>query len=140
MSVDPKTISAQLSVAPQITPSEVTALKAQGFRTIICNRRDGEAPDQPGFAQIADAAHAAGLEVRNIPVVGSTFSSDDIARFAAALNELPQPVLAYCRSGTRSIMLWALSQADQMPVADILKVAQKAGYDLRDVMRNVANR
>ncbi len=134
-----KTINAEISVAPQITPDEVQQLADQGFRALICNRPDGEAADQPNFSQIEAAAKKAGLEIRNLPIVSGKVSDQDAADFGAAMQELPRPILAYCRTGTRSATLWSLSQANRMSVADILAATKGAGYDMGSVVRRIAN-
>lgn len=134
-----KTINAEISVAPQITPDEVQQLADQGFRALICNRPDGEAADQPNFSEIEVAAKKAGLEIRNLPIVSGKVSDQDAADFGAAMQELPRPILAYCRTGTRSATLWSLSQANRMSVADILAATKAAGYDMGGVVRRIAN-
>lgn len=134
-----KTINAEISVAPQITPDEVQKLADQGFRALICNRPDGEAADQPNFSEIEAAAKKAGLEIRNLPIVSGKVSDQDAADFGAAMRELPRPILAYCRTGTRSATLWSLSQANRMSVADILAATKAAGYDMGGVVRRIAN-
>ena len=134
-----KTINAEISVAPQITPDEVQQLADQGFRALICNRPDGEAADQPNFSEIEAAAKKAGLEIRNLPIVSGKVSDQDAADFGAAMQELPRPILAYCRTGTRSATLWSLSQANRMSVADILAATKAAGYDMGGVVRRIAN-
>lgn len=134
-----KTINAEISVAPQITPDEVQKLADQGFRALICNRPDGEAADQPNFSEIEAAAKKAGLEIRNLPIVSGKVSDQDAADFGAAMQELPRPILAYCRTGTRSATLWSLSQANRMSVADILAATKGAGYDMGGVVRRIAN-
>ena len=106
-----------------------------GYRAIICNRPDGESSDQPGFNRIEAEAAAAGLQMRYVPAVSGAIGPGDVRAFAAALEELPGPVLAYCRTGTRSAILWALSEAPSRPVADILQRAAGAGYDLSSVLR-----
>lgn len=98
-------VSDMLSVCAQIGAAEVSGIKAAGFRSIICNRPDGEGADQPDFAEIAEAAGVAGLETRYIPVVPGAIAAEDVEAFAKALRELPGPVLAYCRTGARSAML-----------------------------------
>lgn len=127
--MDARKLTEALSVGPQITPDEVAAARAQGFRAIVCNRPDGEG-DQADFAEIETAAESAGLEARYLPVAPSRVSDADAEAFAALLAELPGPVLAYCRSGTRSATLWALAEAGRRPVPEILGVARNAGYDL----------
>jgi len=101
----PKTLSDDLSVSPQITPSDVAEAKRLGFRSLIVNRPDGEGPGQPSFEAIRTAAAAEGLEARYIPVSGSP-GPDQVSAFAAALDELPKPILAFCKSGMRSAALW----------------------------------
>lgn len=137
--MDLRTLSPQFAVSPQITPQDIPALKAQGYRAIIANRPDGEGADQPTFAEIEAAAHAAGMQARYIPISGGMVGDDDVAAFRAALRDLPGPVLAYCRSGTRSATLWSLAQADDMPLSQILAATSTAGYDLSGVVRRIAN-
>ncbi|MEQ3643166.1 MAG: TIGR01244 family sulfur transferase [Paracoccus sp. (in: a-proteobacteria)] len=137
--MDPRTLSPQFAVSPQITPQDIPALKAQGYRAIIANRPDGEGADQPTFAEIEAAAHAAGMQARYIPISGGVVGDDDVEAFRSALRAMPGPVLAYCRSGTRSATLWSLAQADDMPLPQILAATSTAGYDLSGVVRRIAN-
>jgi sulfide:quinone oxidoreductase len=111
--MDIRTLTDDLSVTGQITQDQLAQIAAQGFRAIICNRPDGEEPGQPSFAQIEQAARAAGLAARYLPVTGGDLTDDKAAGFASLLNTLPGPVLAYCRSGMRSSTLWSLAQAAQ---------------------------
>lgn len=137
--MDPRTLSPQFAVSPQITPQDIPALKAQGYRAIIANRPDGEGADQPTFAEIETAAHAAGMQARYIPISGGMVGDDDVEAFRSALRAMPGPVLAYCRSETRSATLWALAQADDMPLSQILAATSTAGYDLSGVVQRIAN-
>lgn len=133
-------ISHNLSVSPQITPADFAELRMAGFRSVICNRPDGEGADQPTFAEIEKAAEAAGLEARYIPIVSGKVSDADAVTFDTALQELPGPVLAYCRTGTRSTTLWALAEgARGTALPDILKSTKSAGYDMSGVARRIAN-
>lgn len=134
-----KTLDDKVAVAGQIRPEDIPDLAAQGFRAIITNRPDGEGPDQPSFAEIQAAAIQAGLEARYLPVASGAVTDQDVQAFRKALRELPGPVLAHCRSGTRSAMLWALAQADSKPVSDLLATTAAAGYDLSGIARRVAN-
>ena len=118
----------RLSVAAQIDADDLTALAAQGFRSVINNRPDDEAPGQPDNAALEAAAQHAGLSWRHIPVVSGQFTEEQVRSFSEALNELPAPVLAFCRSGTRCSALWAL-QAEGSADA-ILATTHAAGYDL----------
>ena len=99
-----KTVAPEFSVSPQIFTGDIGELKAKGFRALICNRPDHEEPGQP---DIAAAAAAVGLEARHIPVRPDAISPADVAAFGRAIEELPGPVLAYCRSGGRSSALWS---------------------------------
>jgi len=137
--MDARALSSKISVAPQITADDVAKAKAAGFRAIICNRPDGEGADQPAFAEIAAAAKKAGLETRYLPIVSGKVSDDDATDFGKALIELPGPVLAYCRTGTRSATLWSLAMAGDKPLPDILQAAKGAGYDMAGVVRRIAN-
>jgi sulfide:quinone oxidoreductase len=108
--VDIKRITPDFSVAGQITPSDVADLAAQGFRSLICSRPDGEQPGQPTYSEVAEAAKAAGLETTFIPFTSGAMSASDIETFREALARLPAPVLAYCRSGARSLGIYAASK------------------------------
>lgn len=119
------------SVSPQLGVGDIALLARQGVRGIINNRPDGETPGQPASTELAAAAAAAGIAYRHVPFAGGGIDAAVIAAFADALAELPSPVVAFCRSGTRSATLWALAAArDGRPVADILARAADAGHDL----------
>jgi sulfide:quinone oxidoreductase len=132
-------LSDRLSVSPQISADDVAALKQQGFRAIICNRPDGEGNDQPNFAEIEKAAKSHGLEAVYQPVVSGKVEDGDADAFADALARLPGPVLAYCRTGTRSATLWSLSQAGKGDMSEILGKTKAAGFDMSGVVRRIAN-
>lgn len=97
-----KQLSPQLSVSAQLSPADIAAAAAAGFRSIICNRPDGETPDQPQASAIEQAASRAGLAFAYVPAIAGSLTGDDAAAMAKALGDLPGPVLAYCRSGARS--------------------------------------
>jgi uncharacterized protein (TIGR01244 family) len=125
-----KRINDRVSVSPQIRPEDVPAIKAAGFTTIVNNRPDGESPDQPTGAEIRAAAEAAGLSYREIPLGRNGVSQQMVDETREVLDESPGPVLCYCRSGTRSTTLWALSQAGDTPADEIIAAAANAGYDV----------
>jgi uncharacterized protein (TIGR01244 family) len=128
---DIRTVNERVSVAPQITPDDVAALKAAGFVAIVNNRPDDEEPGQPSGAAIHAAAEAAGLAYAEIPVTHAGFSHPQIDAMTAALTAADGPVLAYCRSGTRSCNLWALAAAKAGRNPELLvRQAADAGYDL----------
>ncbi len=134
-----KKISEKFTVSPQIAADDVATLKSAGFKAIICNRPDGEGGDQPSFAEIEAAAKEAGLEALYVPVVAGKVSDDDVAAFGAALKDLPRPVLAYCRTGTRSATLWSFHESQKRPMHEILAATKAAGYDMNGVARRIAN-
>ena len=105
-----KAINAGLSVSPQILPDDVAAIAAAGFRSVVCNRPDGEGADPPAFAAIEAAARAAGLQAACLLVVSGQVKDADAEAFATLFATLPKPVFAYCRSGTRSATLWSLAK------------------------------
>ena len=104
-------VSEDYSVAPQIRREDVAEIAALGYRSIMCNRPDGEAPDQTVAAEIRAEAEAQGLAFAFVPVVSGAIDADDVRDFQAALTALPAPVLAYCRSGARCQNLWMLSRS-----------------------------
>ena len=119
------------AVSPQVTPQDVADLKAEGFRSIVSFRPDGEAPDQPDAAAVEAAAKAEGLAFLAIPVKAGTVPSDaQVLQAREALASLPAPVVGYCRSGTRAAQIWALAEAGTRPAAEILAEAARAGIDL----------
>ena len=128
--LDLKRINGHVSVSPQISPEDVAAIKAQGFVAIINNRPDGESPDQPTSATIEQAAHDAGLAYHYIPLGREGVSAEMVEQTKQVLEGSAGPVFCYCRSGTRSTTLWALSQAGKAPASEIIAAAANAGYDM----------
>ncbi|MTH79324.1 TIGR01244 family sulfur transferase [Paracoccus aestuariivivens] len=130
--MDLRPLTPELSVSPQIRPEDLPALVADGFRVLINNRPDAEVgPDEDSVAMRA-AAEAAGMDYREIPFVPGHVTPEMVEAQAEAL-ALPGRKIAYCRSGNRSTVLWALSRAGTEPTADLLEAAAKAGYDLSGV-------
>ena len=128
---DFRRVTASFSVAPQILEADIPAAAAAGFTTIIVNRPDREDPGQMPMAAAQAAAEAADMAFIAIPISGAP-SREAVAATAAAIAAATGPILAYCRSGTRSVTLWALAtaQAGNIPTAEILAAARGAGYDL----------
>ncbi|MFS2108257.1 TIGR01244 family sulfur transferase [Sphingomonas sp. Sphisp140] len=123
-----------ISVAPQIAAEDMSFLAEQGFSFVINNRPDKEEAGQPEGEAIRAAAEAAGLGYAAIPVTHAGFSSAQVEAMAAALAEANGPVLAYCRSGTRSCNLWALAEASRgSDPAEITAKAAQAGYDISGI-------
>jgi uncharacterized protein (TIGR01244 family) len=124
-------VTAAFSVSPQIGLDDVALARADGFRLIVNNRPDGEAPDQPTSAEIEQAAMRQGLAYVHVPVVGRP-TREQIETERAAIAAAEGPALAFCRSGTRSILTWALGQwlSGAATSADLIGQASAAGYDL----------
>lgn len=127
---DIRKVTDGFSVAPQISEDDLQQISDAGFKTIIANRPDGEGGvDQPRMGAIRAKAEALGLAFVAIPFSGAP-TPEVLERFGAAMSEAPSPVLAYCRTGTRSITAWALAHAGQGAGDDIIVAAANAGYDL----------
>jgi uncharacterized protein (TIGR01244 family) len=127
-------INESISVAPQIAVEQVLEIAAAGFKTIVNNRPDDEDAGQPSGDAIRAAAEAAGLNYVAIPVTHAGFSHPQIDAMTQALVDADGPVLAYCRSGTRSCNLWALAAAKAGRNPNLLLAqAEDAGYDLRGI-------
>ncbi len=122
---DFKQLSDSFWASPQIDTADVERARAEGFTHIVCNRPDDEAPGQPSAADIAAAAESCGMGFTSVPVGSAGFSLPQVDAMQDALDKGGGKVLAYCRSGTRSTLLWALAQA-------------KGGADLEDIDRRAA--
>ena len=99
-------ISDNYAVTPQILPEDVHAIAEQGFVAIICNRPDGEEPGQPALADIIAACGEAGISFHHVPFSGMPIPEDAIAEHRRVIDQSGGPVLAYCRSGQRSLLIW----------------------------------
>ncbi|MCV2878354.1 TIGR01244 family sulfur transferase [Sedimentimonas flavescens] len=122
-------ITPEFAVAPQITPEDVAELARMGYRTLINNRPDEEIEAQLDSHTMAEAAAAAGMVYVHLPYYPGAMTPDLVAAFEATMSQIEGPVLAYCRSGTRSSHLWAMSEAGARPIDEIVSLAAKAGYD-----------
>jgi len=128
--VEIRKVTDGFAVAPQIGPDDVEAIAAAGYKTIVANRPDGEGGiTQPRMGAIRTKAEELGLAFVAIPFSGAP-TPEILERIGAALAEAPAPVLAYCRTGTRSITAWALTHAGQGMGDEIVDTAAGAGYDL----------
>jgi uncharacterized protein (TIGR01244 family) len=129
-----RSITTDIMVAPQISLDAVAEAKAAGVALIINNRPEGESDDQIAGADIEAAARAAGMDYIAIPITHSGFSQPQVMAMVAALQGAKGKILAYCRSGTRSTLLWALAESAQGGDPDALtNMAAKAGYDVSPV-------
>ena len=125
-------------VADQILVDDLTALAAEGVKTITCHRPDGEGADQPNFEEISKAAKKLQIKAHYLPVVAGKISDEDVAAYAQIFAEAEKPVLGYCRSGMRAASLWALSQASSVGVSAALSAGKEAGYDLSGLSERIA--
>ncbi|MHA6324931.1 protein tyrosine phosphatase family protein [Roseivivax sp. CAU 1753] len=117
-------------VSPQIDIADAAAIRDAGFARVICNRPDGEVPPSHQSDAMAEAMRAAGLEFSALPLTHQTMTPENVAAQQALIDGADGKVLAYCASGTRSTVIWALSRAGKEPVEAILAQAAAAGYDL----------
>ena len=127
-------LSDTVFASPQIGLAEIEAAAAQGIKLIINNRPEGESEDQTPGATIEEASLTAGLGYIAIPITHAGFSEPQVKAMAEALAAADGPILAYCRSGTRSTLLWALAEASRGASPDELALkAARAGYDISPV-------
>ncbi|MFT6169487.1 MAG: hypothetical protein ACJAR9_001606 [Celeribacter sp.] len=133
-------INDQLTVSGQILPDDVSTLVERGFKTLICNRPDEEVEEALQSAAIEAVATSAGLNFLYLPIYPGQFTEETIGELSTAMKELDGPVYAYCRSGTRSCTLWALSQAGVLEADDIISQAAHGGYDLRGMAAYLAGK
>lgn len=140
--MDLRQLSPDLAVSPQILPEDLPLLAEAGFKTLINNRPDDEVDATIENQAMAIAAQNAGMEYHYLPFSPGQITPDLVEGYAKALTG-PRPAVAYCRSGNRSTILWALANAGRIPQDDLLKTAAEAGYDLTPVLpliQSLANR
>lgn len=131
---DFRELSPTMLASPQIQPRDIAVAANAGVTLVINNRPDGEAPEEPQGAEIEAAVRAAGMDYLAIPIGHSGFSEPQVAAMQAALAKAEGKVLGYCRSGTRSTLLWSLAQARAGHDPDeIVAAARNAGYDVSPV-------
>ncbi|QFS83800.1 Beta-lactamase hydrolase-like protein [Roseivivax sp. THAF40] len=128
--MEPRQITDRYFVSPQIDPEDIAAIRDAGFTRVICNRPDAEVPPSHQAAAIGAAAEAVGLDFEVLPLTHQTMTPENVAAQATLVADAPGKVLAYCASGTRCTVIWALSRAGEEPVDDILSKAAAGGYDL----------
>lgn len=133
--MEPREVTETFAVAPQIAPEHLAALAGRGYTLVVNNRPDGEAPDQPTTVEMSAAARAAGLDFVSIPVSSGGFQMPQVDEMTKTLSSSRGKTLAYCRSGTRSIMLWALAQAKMgEDVPTICEQVSRAGYSATPII------
>lgn len=128
--MDIRPLSDDYAVSPQIAPTDVAAIAEAGYTTVVCNRPDGEIPTELHANAVRAAAEAAGLKFVLNPVVGGAISIDNVTVQADAMMNSTGPVLAYCASGNRSSIVWALALAGKRPTDDLIAIPARHGYGL----------
>ena len=128
--MDIKRLTPDISVCGQIKHRDVAAIAERGFKTIINNRPDREVLFQPRTKTLAAYAHKAGIAYLYLPVISGNMTQKDIDDFAALLSKAKGPVLAFCRTGTRSANLWAKVNPDSLTPDEISQIGLQAGYTL----------
>jgi uncharacterized protein (TIGR01244 family) len=139
--MDIRPIAEGYAVTPQIEPADVPAIAAQGFTTVVCNRPDPEVPHELSSAVIRAAVEAAGLRFIDNPMAGGALTMDHITTQRETLDQADGPVLAYCASGNRSTILWALANAGRQPTDDLIAAGARYGYQVpqfRDLIDRLA--
>ena len=132
-------LTPNVSALSQPEIADVAELADRGYRSIISNRPNGESPDQPHWNDIKAAATARGMEAVHIPVVASAIDEADVRNFVQALERLPKPIAAFCRTGTRSTLLWAFANQASLTVGERIEIAAKWGYDLEPFRHSLSD-
>ena len=135
-----KRLTPFIAVAAQLEPADMGTLAASGFRCVINNRPDHEGEGQPSSEAMRIAAEASGLEYHHLPVISGQIGDADVADFRELLDQVKGPVLAFCRTGTRSTTLWALAEAHHLDPETLLVTAREAGYDLTALLPRLEQR
>jgi uncharacterized protein (TIGR01244 family) len=128
--MDIRALTPEYAVSPQIEPADLPAIKAAGYVTIIDNRPDGEIPPHLHTPHIKAAAEALGLAFVVNPVIGGQLTMENVTAQAAAIAASPGPVFAYCASGNRCSIVWALANAGKRPVDELVGLPARFGYQL----------
>ncbi len=131
--MDIRRLTDSYAVSPQITPQDLPELKAAGFTTIIDNRPDPEIPGDLHASVLKHAAEGLGLTFVVNPIIGGGMTMDNVTAQRAAIDAATGPVFAYCASGNRSSVVWALAHAGQMPTDDLIGIPARFGYQLEAV-------
>ena len=128
--MDIRPITPNYAVSPQIEPGDLAAIKAAGYTTVIDNRPDSEIPPHLHANAMQAAAEGLGLVFVVNPVIGGMLTPDNVARQRAAIEAAVGPVFAYCASGNRSSVVWALAETGKRPVEELIGLPARFGYQL----------
>lgn len=128
--MDLRALTPTYAVSPQIEPADLPAIKAAGYTTVINNRPDGEIPPDLHNSVMQASATALGLHFVANPVIGGQLTMQNVTAQRSAIEACQGPVLAYCASGNRSSIVWALANAGKVPADDLINAAARFGYTL----------
>jgi len=128
--MDIRALTENYAVSPQITIDDLPAIQAAGYTTVIDNRPDAEIPPDLHAARLQTAAEALGLTFLSNPVIGGGLTTDNVTTQRRAIDAATGPVLAYCASGNRSSVVWALAEAGRIPTDDLIGLPARFGYTL----------
>lgn len=128
--MDIRPLTPDYAVSPQIDPADLPAIKAAGYVTVINNRPDGEIPPHLHSSAMRRAAEALGLRFVENPVIGGALTMENVEMQSQAMAEAGGPVFAYCASGNRCSIVWALTQAGKRPADELIGTAARHGYNL----------
>jgi len=123
-------LTPNVTALAQPSPDDIAELAERGYRSIIGNRPENEAEDQPNWLDLKAAAAANNMDAIQIPVVMGQISDEQVEAFRNALEDLPKPIAVFCRSGTRAALMWALANQANLTVDERIAIAAKEGYDL----------
>ena len=135
--MDIRPLTESYAVSPQITPADLAAIKAAGFATVINNRPDGEIPPDLHTAVMEKAAAGLGLTFVANPVIGGGLTAANVAAQRAAIDSASGPVFAYCASGNRSSVVWALASAGRRPTDELIALPARFGYQLEGLRQQI---
>ena len=137
--MDIRPLTPDYAVSPQIEPSDLPAIKAAGYTTVIDNRPDGEIPPHLHTSAMRAAAEALGLTFVANPVIGGALTPQNVTAQAAAMAAATGPVFAYCASGNRCSIVWALTQAGSRPTDELIGIPAQHGYNLDHLRPQLVN-
>jgi len=132
-----KQVNNEFFLSDQITQQDIEKIAEKGIKTILCNRPDGEGADQPNIIEIEQAATQLDIQVEYLPVTSGKVTDEQAQAFKQIYQNAKKPLLAFCRTGTRSITLWALSQGEKQNLEHTLITAKTLGYDLESVVPRI---
>lgn len=130
------TVTDYLSVSEQISVADLKAIKSAGFKSLICNRPDGEEAGQTAHCEIEQVAEKIGLHCTYFPVISGKIQPCEVTAFKKQIEECEKPILAYCRTGTRCMSLWAMANLEEVGIDKVLSVAERAGFNLSQIINN----